>query len=185
MRKFLMLLILLIPASVFSQSFVSAKDGKLIADGRPYYFVGANYWYGSLLGLEKDKKRGVERLRKELDFLKANGVTNLRLLGGAEGGGPLNGVTRVSPSLQPEQGKFDESVLEGLDLVLFEMGKRDMKAVIFLSNNWEWSGGFQQYLIWNEVIPAKWLAEKPTWDELRDNVAKFYSCAVCIDSYNA
>ncbi len=60
-----------------------------------------------------------------------------------------------------------------------------MKAVIFLSNNWEWSGGFQQYLIWNDVISAKWLTEKPTWDELRDNVAKFYSCAACIDSYNA
>lgn len=185
-RFFAFVAILFVAAgSVSSQSFVSAKDGKFIKNGRPYYFVGANYWYGSLLGLEKDKKRGVERLRKELDFLKKNGVTNLRLLGGAEGSGPLNGITRVSPSLQPEQGKFDESVLEGLDLVLFEMSKRDMKAVIFLSNNWEWSGGFQQYLIWNDVISAKWLTEKPTWDELRDNVAKFYSCEKCIDSYNA
>ena len=26
-----------------------------------------------------------------------------------------------------------------------------MKAIIFFSNNWEWSGGFQQYLIWNGV----------------------------------
>jgi len=184
-RYFTLLFILLIPAAVFSQGFVSAKNGRLMKGGEAYYFVGTNYWYGSLLGLEKDKKRGVERLRKELDFLKKNGVTNLRLLGGAEGSGPLNGVTRVSPSLQPEQGKFDESVLSGLDLVLFEMGKRDMKAVIFLSNNWEWSGGFQQYLIWNGVISAKWRGEKPTWDELRDNVAKFYSCSACIENYNA
>lgn len=166
-----------------SGGFVTVKGHQLIADGKPYYFVGTNYWYGGLLGLEKDKKRGIDRLRHELDFLKANGVTNLRLMGGAEGTGLLNGVTRVGPPLQPEQGKFDASVLDGLDLVLAEMGKRKMRAVIFLSNNWEWSGGFQQYLIWNHVIADDWLTKKPTWDELRDNVAKFYTCQPCTDGY--
>jgi len=62
--------------------YVSVKDQTFQLNGKPYYFIGANYWYGSLLGLEKDKKRGVERLRKELDFLKRNGVTNLRLMAG-------------------------------------------------------------------------------------------------------
>ena len=166
-------------------SFVSVKGHQLYLDGRPYHFVGANYWYGSLLGLEKDKRRGVERLRHELDFLKANGVTNLRLMAGAEGSGLLNGVMRVGPPLQPEQGKFDEHVLDGLDHVLYEMGKRDMKAVIFLSNNWEWSGGFQQYLLWNNVISQDLIAKKPSWDELRDAVAKFYSCTPCKAAYNA
>jgi mannan endo-1,4-beta-mannosidase len=164
---------------------VKVRGHVLYRDNAPYYFVGANYWYGSLLGLEKDKKRGIERLRRELDFLKAHGVMNLRLMAGAEGVGELNGVTRVGPPLQPASGKFDETVLDGLDLVLYEMGKRRMTAVIFLSNNWEWSGGFQQYLIWNGVIGDKWLTAKPTWDELRDNVAKFYSCAACKAGYDA
>ncbi len=163
--------------------FVSVSGHTLYRDRTPYYFVGANYWYGGLLGLEKDRKRGIERLRRELDFLKANGVTNLRLMAGAEGSGLLNGVTRVGPPLQPENGKFDESVLDGLDLVLFEMGKRKMTAVIFFSNNWEWSGGFQQYLIWNGVVSEEWLTKKPSWDELRDIVAKFYSCEPCIEGY--
>jgi len=162
---------------------VSVRNGRLTLDGKPYYFVGTNYWYGGLLGLEKDRKRGIDRLRKELDFLKANGVTNLRLMAGAEGSGLLNGGLRVGPPLQPEQGKFDETVLNGLDTVLAEMGKRRMKAVIFLSNNWEWSGGFQQYLIWNNVVPNRWLSEKPTWDELRDITAKFYSCTPCKAAY--
>lgn len=170
---------------VFAQegNFVTARGGRFYLKGRPYYFVGANYWYGGLLGLERDKKRGIERLRRELDFLKANGVTNLRLMGGAEGSGPLNGVTRVGPPLQPEQGNFDDETLEGLDLVLSEMAKRDMRAVIFISNNWEWSGGFQQYLIWNKVISEEWLTKKPTWDELRDLVAKFYTCEACKAAY--
>jgi mannan endo-1,4-beta-mannosidase len=153
--------------------------------GKPYYFIGTNYWYGSLLGLEKDPRRGIERLRKELNFLKANGVNNLRLMAGAEGSGLMNGVIRVAPPLQPEKGSFDERVLDGLDLILSEMRKRKMKAVIFLSNNWEWSGGFQQYLIWNGVVSKDWLTKKPTWDELRDIVAKFYSCGPCKVGYEA
>ena len=170
-------------SSGYASSFVTVKGHKLYREKKPYYFVGTNYWYGSFLGLEKDKKRGVERLKRELDLLKANGVTNLRLLAGAEGSGLLNGVTRVGPPLQPEQGRFDESILNGLDLVLYEMGKRGMTAVIFFSNNWEWSGGFQQYLIWNGVVSDKWLAAKPSWDELRDIVSRFYDCEPCKDGY--
>jgi len=181
------LCILVIAAQLASSSaqgpFVTVRGHQFILDARPHYFVGTNYWYGGLLGLEKDRKRGIERLRRELDFLKANGVTNLRIMGGAEGTGLLNGVERVGPPLQPSQGGFDESVLDGLDILLVEMAKRKMHAVIFLSNNWEWSGGFQQYLIWNGVVPDKWLATKPTWDELRDIVAQFYSCEACKAGY--
>lgn len=172
-----------ISAAAQQPAFISVKGHQFVERNKPYYFVGANYWYGPLLGLEKSKARGIDRLRRELDLLKANGVTNLRLLAGAEGSGQLNGVTRVGPPLQPEQGKFDERALDGLDLVLAEMGKRKMRAVIFLSNNWEWSGGFQQYLIWNKIISDKWLTKKPTWDELRDLTAKFYSCEPCKAAY--
>lgn len=172
--------------SAFAQksSFVSVKDHRFSVNGQPYYYIGTNYWYGTLLGLEKDPRKGAERLRRELDFLKANGVTNLRIMAGAEGSGMINGVMRVAPPLQTAQGKFDESVLDGLDLILAEMNKRGMKAVVFLSNNWEWSGGFQQYLIWNNKVPADQVTRKLTWDEQRDIVAQFYSCGQCKESYN-
>jgi mannan endo-1,4-beta-mannosidase len=164
-------------------SFVTVKGHQLYLDGKPYYFVGTNYWYGSLLGLSKDDRRGVERLRRELDFLKANGVTNLRLLAGAEGSGMINGVLRVGPPLQPRPGEFSEDVLAGLDLVLYEMGKRDLKAIVFLSNNWEWSGGFQQYLTWNGRVPEELRTRKLNWDEQRDIVSQFYGCAPCTEGY--
>lgn len=164
-------------------SFVTVRGHQLYLDGRPYYYVGTNYWYGSLLGLMKDEKRGVGRLRKELDFLKAHGVKNLRLLAGAEGSGMINGVKRVGPPLQPTQGEFDEEVLGGLDLVLHEMGRRGLKAVVFLSNNWEWSGGFQQYLIWNGQVPEEMWTRKLNWDEQRDLVSQFYACEPCTAAY--
>ncbi len=164
-------------------SFVKVEGHQFYLDGKPYYYVGANYWYGPLLGLMRDEKRGAERLRRELDFLKAHGVTNLRLLAGAEGAGMINGVVRVGPPLQPRPGEFDEGVLEGLDLVLSEMGKRGMKAVVFLSNNWEWSGGFQQYLIWAGLVPDELKTRKLNWDEQRDVVSQFYGCGPCGENY--
>ncbi len=171
--------------AAFSQSsFVKVKNHQFFIGDKPYYYIGTNYWYGTYLGLEKDKKRGIERLRKELDFLKANGVTNLRIIAGAEGSGLINGVNRVGPPLQPVQGKFDTEVLKGLDLVLAEMGKRNLKAIVFFSNNWEWSGGFQQYLIWNKLVPKDQETRKLTWDEQRDIVSKFYSCNACKTAYN-
>lgn len=182
---FLVSLVVLVCGQSFAQnSFVTVEGNQFFKDGKPFYFIGTNYWYGTLLGLEKDKTRGVERLKKELDFLKANGVTNLRIMAGAEGAGLISGITRVGPPLQPEQGKFDARILDGLDLLLAEMNKRDMKAVIFFSNNWEWSGGFQQYLIWNGKVPKDQETRKLTWDEQRDIVSRFYSCEPCKKAYN-
>lgn len=179
------IILLLFSIVAFAQdSFVKVKNQQFVINDKPYYYVGTNYWYGGLLGLEKDKRRGAERLRRELDFLKANGVTNLRVMAGAEGEGLLNAVPRVGPALQPVQGKFNTEVLDGLDLLLVEMNKRGMKAVIFFSNNWEWSGGFQQYLIWNNRVAKDFLTRKPSWDELRDAVSKFYDCAACKAAYD-
>jgi len=165
------------------QSFVQTKHAQFFYDGKPYYYIGANYWYGSVLGLQKDRQKGFERLRRELDFLKSKGINNLRVLAAAEGEGLVNGVQRVGPPLQTEKGKFNASVLDGLDILLNEMSRRNMKAILFLSNNWEWSGGFLQYLRWNGLIDDSVFRRKLQWDEMRDYVAKFYSCDACKKDY--
>ena len=158
-------------------SFVKVADKKFMLEERPYNFIGVNYWYGGLLS---NGKAGQERVKKELDFLKNKGISNLRIMAGAEGSGQINGVPRVEPSLQPKPGIFKKELLNGLDFLLAEMGKRNMKAVIFLSNNWEWSGGFMQYLNWNGLMPDSVLKRKLTWDEMRDYTSLFYSCPNCI-----
>jgi mannan endo-1,4-beta-mannosidase len=163
--------------------FVKKESHQFSLDGKPYYYLGTNYWYGTYLGLEKDKSKGIERLRKELDFLTAQGVTNLRVIAGAEGSGLVHGVQRVQPPLQPKKGQFVAEALNGLDILLDEMGKRNMKAVVFFSNNWEWSGGFLQYLNWNGLIDDATLRRKLTWDEQRDYVSKFYTCSPCKEDY--
>lgn len=178
-----LILLLFVQQMRAQPEFVKAGASGFSVDGKPYAFIGANYWYGALLGLEKDPQRGLLRLREELDFLKSTGVNNLRVLVGAEGQGQINGVTRVAPVLQPSAGTFNGDILKGLDLLLAEMHQRKMYAVLFLSNNWEWSGGFLQYLNWAGKINADTLKRKLSWDEQRDYTSQFYSCEPCIANY--
>ena len=163
-------------------SFVSASQHQFFISKRPYQYIGANYWYGGLIG---NDEKGKQRIRKELDFLSLKGVNNLRVLAGAEGTGQINGLLRVEPALQPQAGVFNLDLLKGLDFLLVEMGKRNMKAVIYLSNNWEWSGGFLQYLNWNGLIADSELKRKLSWDEFRDYDSKFYQCKPCHELYDA
>lgn len=170
-------------AASAQQYFVEQYGSQFLINGKPYYFIGANYWYGGLLALQKDPIKGKLRLIYELDFLHSQGVNNLRVLVGSEGEGRINGVDRVKPALQNQHHVFDVKVLKGLDFLLMEMAKRKMYAVLYLSNNWEWSGGFLQYLNWNKQIDDETLKRKLSWDEQRDYTSKFYTCDACKIDY--
>ena len=125
--------------------FVTVKDGQFFKNGKPYTYIGTNFWYGPILASE-GQGGDFERLTRELDTLKALGVENLRVLVGGDG---ERGVfSRVEPTLQTAPGVYNDTLLTGLDRFLVELGKRDMQAVLFLNNSWEWSGGYGQYLEW-------------------------------------
>lgn len=168
-------------ASLAQSNFVSTKGHQFFISNEPYYYVGANYWYG---GIVSNTEKGKIRIKKELDFLSSKGISNLRIVAGVEGEGKINGVNRISPAYQPEQGVFNDKTLQGLDFLLTEMKKRKMKAVLFLSNNWDWSGGFLQYLNWNGLLADSIMRRKLSWDENRDYVSKFYTCKPCTDAYD-
>lgn len=136
--------------------FISVnEDGQFVRDGRPYYYVGTNFWYGAILG-SQGEGGDRERLAKELDFLKSIGIDNLRVLVGADGEAGVK--TRVEPTLQTAPGVYNEEILDGLDYFMNELSKRDMTAVLYFNNAWEWSGGYSVYLQWTghgeAVIPA-------------------------------
>lgn len=165
------------------KGFVQRDGPSFRLDGQPYYYIGANYWQGALLATQAFGKAGRARVQRELSFLAAHGVRNLRIVAGTEGSGAIDGSFRVGPSLQPRKGVFSEDALQGLDFLLSEMGKRNMKAVIYLSNNWDWSGGFLQYLNWNGLLPDSVFLRKMSWTELQDHTSRFYDCADCKEDY--
>ena len=125
--------------------FVRVEDGRFMIGDKPYNYVGTNFWYGAILGSE-GRGGNRERLAKELDLLQANGIDNIRVLVG--GDGEENIPSHVMPVLQTAPGVYNDTILDGLDYLMAELERRDMKAILFLNNAWEWSGGYGTYLEW-------------------------------------
>ena len=71
------------PAAQQQLSFVTVKDGHFERDGKPYYYVGTNFWYGAILGSE-GQGGDRQRLCRELDEMKRMGIDNLRILVGSD-----------------------------------------------------------------------------------------------------
>ncbi len=164
--------------SLFAEEgFVKRVGSQFELDGKPYRFVGANFWAAMNIAVE-DLRAGqphTGRLARELDRLKALGATNLRILAASEG--PVGSPLRIAPLMQLEPGIYDEEVLKGLDLVLFEMQKRQMKAVMILNNFWHFSGGMAQYLNWVTREPIPYPPPYPggSWGTYQNYTAKFYA----------
>lgn len=127
------------------KGFVTVKDGEFMLNGKPYRYVGTNFWYGPILA---SQGRGGDRARlaKELDALQGAGINNLRILVGGDGaeGEP----SHIEPVLQTAPGEYNDTILDGLDYLIAEMERRGMKGVFYLNNAWEWSGGYGTYLEW-------------------------------------
>lgn len=124
-------------------TFITVKGTQLIKHGEPYTYIGCNLWYASILG-SKGQGGDRERLCRELDELKELGLTNVRILAGPDAGSDL--ANPAKPYLQVASGVLNDTLLEGLDYTIAELEKRDMDAVIYLNNAWDWSGGYGFYL---------------------------------------
>jgi mannan endo-1,4-beta-mannosidase len=166
-----------------ADEFISVRNGQFRLRGRPYFYVGANLWYVCYLS-EGTLSGGRARLVRELDRLQSIGVKNIRLLAGSETsplvGAIPNGITRAPND-------YDENLLGGLDFCLAEMAKRDQRGILFLSDYWQWSGGFAEYVRWatGENIPDP---DKPKiaagdWHSFMKFSARFYQTPAANEFY--
>jgi len=73
---------------------------------------------------------------------------------------------------------YNDTIFDGLDFLLSELGKRDMKAVLFFTNSWEWSGGYSQYLNWvgkgKNPVPSV-----DGWPAYMEYVKQYAGCDEC------
>ena len=126
-------------------NFVSVRNGRFFLGDKEYRYVGTNLWYGAILASE-GQGGNRPRLLKELDDMKSVGIDNVRVLIGGDG---RDGIpSHIAPKLQSEPGVYNDTILAGLDFLMAELEKRDMKAVLYFNNAWEWSGGYGAYLDW-------------------------------------
>lgn len=160
-----------------ASDFVSVKQTHFSRYGRAFYIAGANFWYGGYLGADE---RGRARLVKELGRLHALGINNLRVLAVSE---QTDMKSAVRPATTTAPGRYDERLLIGLDVLIAEMGKRNMTAVLYLNNFWQWSGGMTQYLNWFEGSKALDPNVTKDYDGFMDKTAGFYLNQAAQDEY--
>ncbi|GAB7359661.1 hypothetical protein MBLNU230_g6840t1 [Neophaeotheca triangularis] len=142
--------------SITPDDYVSV-DGNRLKDshGTTVYLTGLNYW--SCMNLAADDSVGGNHSRfiTELDQMASKGVNHLRLMASSEGA-PTHQPFRMDPPLMQSPGEYNEEIFVGMDRCLAEMSKRGMRATMTLANEWQWSGGFAQYVSWandNAEIP--------------------------------
>ena len=148
-----------------SVDYVQVRDGKFYRGTEEYKFIGTNFWFGAILASE-GQGGNRERLARELDLMQEVGITNVRVL--ASGEGPDTVASHVLPVMQPQPGVYNDTILRGLDYLIAELEKRQMTAVLFLNNAWEWSGGYGAYLEWAGCGPV------PDWSDW--TIAQNYHC---------
>lgn len=96
---------------------------------------GMQMWYAPLIGSNEKKAENKKRFTTELDTLKALGVNTINVLAGAKF------VPTPTDSLHLTAGHLtlmcnDEHLFKGLDFVLNELHKRQMKAIVSISQQW-------------------------------------------------
>jgi len=163
--------------------FVRVRNGQFQLHGRPYFYVGANLWYGCYLS-DAALAGGRARFVRELDQLQSLGVTNIRLLAGSETSPLVGAIPRGITRAPHEQ---DEALLTGLDFCLAEMAKRNQRGILFLSNYWQWSGSFAQYVRWvtgdNIPDPDQPVMAKGDWHAFMEFSARFYNTPAAVELY--
>ncbi|MBN8807832.1 MAG: mannanase [Sphingomonas sp.] len=169
------------PASRDERPFVRRDASHLMIGRDRYRYAGANMWYAAYLGAEApigDRAR----LRRELDALTGMGIGNLRILASSEAS-PLRNA--VKPSFRDQGTAYNETLLRGLDVALAEMGKRGMRAVLYLTNFWDWSGGMMTYLSWTNG--GRYIEPNDPahpWPAFADMTAQFYRSPAAIALYH-
>ena len=171
-KELLLALFIFLPTFLSAQGIVRRNGTHFVRDGREYRFNGTNMWYAAILG-STGQGGNRARLCRELDRLKAMGITNIRALAGGSDGTDAR-PSHTWPSLQPEPGVYNDTLLQGLDFFVAELEKRQMTCVLYLNNSWDWSGGFGTYLEWAGHGRAP--EGSADWDRFQQYHSHFTQC---------
>ena len=174
LKRYVLLIIIclgLFSCASSKKGIVKLKGDQFLLNNKNYNYIGANYWQGMNLGAPESGNQ--QRLIRELDELKSLGITNLRILAASEADSEMRFA--VHPALQTAPGVYNDDLWKGLDFLLAEMEKKEMKAVMVLGNFWTWSGGFPQYLKWSGQGKIPYPQDKGTsWQNFSDYSKQFY-----------
>lgn len=138
-------LVLLAKLVVSQEGFVTVNGIEFYLNGKPFYFAGTNayyLWYSDIYCSSPALHQGCAV--NLLDSAKALNLTIIRTWGSSEGSWGV----RYGFNFQPNKGVYDEATFVNFDKVIKEAGKRNIKLIVALVNNWDSFGGMCQYVKW-------------------------------------
>ncbi len=135
------------------RAFVQADGPRLVIDGEPFRFVGANV---AVMYRDDDRARMPETFKQAARI----GIKVVRVWASGEGGpndvqpiADLNDWPRTH-SFRTSPNKWNEDELVFLDQVLAEAARNGLRVQLCLANWWRDTGGVTQYLRWAGVAGA-------------------------------
>lgn len=143
-----------LPPPIKSGEFVKAASSKLMIGNAEFRFAGANTYY-----LQPEIVYGnVAGGREALDKMLAMGMTVARTIGfndhpykKSDGrcGGLMSEVDGNDPAtIQLQPGIFCEPNLVALDQAIAEAKARNIRLIVYLTNNFPAYGGIRRYVQW-------------------------------------
>ncbi|XP_050267496.1 mannan endo-1,4-beta-mannosidase 7-like [Quercus robur] len=116
--------------------FVKTKGVQLILNGSPYYANGFNAYWMMYVASDSSQR---DKVSSAFQDATKHGLRIARTWAFSDGG--------YRP-LQDSPGSYNEQMFQGLDFVISEAKKYDIKVVLSLVNNYENFGGKKQYVDW-------------------------------------
>ena len=121
------------------EEYVTQRDGKLWLGETEFRFVGNNAYF-----LQPEIIYGnLAEVQVTLDQMAAMGMSVVRTIGfNAHDSAADPAAIQLSP------GEYSEESLVALDQVIAEAKARNIRVILYLTNNWEAYGGVGAYLDW-------------------------------------
>ncbi len=163
---------------------LEVRGTRFFKDGKPFFVSGINYWAGTTLS-RAGNTAGLDQVKRDLDGIQAAGLNMIRTMGATEG--PDSEPERIVPTIQPAPGQYDPAGVAGVLGFADELQKRGLQGIFMLSNFWQWSGGFAQYLSWAGAgaIPYPPPAPGGSWDRFQKFCGSFYKSEKAKEAYRA
>lgn len=119
---------------VGAENFVSTSNNMLILKSKPFFCAGTNAFYAALVDIFTETQ-----VKQFFHVHAARGASVVRIFAHSDG------TASASHPIQPSLGKYDETALKRLDLVLAEANSSGIKLILPLTNYEPFLGGIQFY----------------------------------------
>ncbi|GAB4816952.1 hypothetical protein N2152v2_003998 [Parachlorella kessleri] len=151
--------------------FVQVVGGEFVVGCQKFYISGWNQWevveaaagalelFGASL---PEGKTGPQLIRSLMDKAVQHGLTVMRAW--------AHPVT-AQYAMETAPGQYNEAVFRGLDYALDEARKRGLRVLLSLTDNWQLTGGADQFVTWAKGNAHEDFFSDPTAKQLyKDHV---------------